>query len=53
MFLGKNTNGSTAWHLAAYESNLDSLSKLWELGKEVLTPDELSNKLLLAKDMKK
>jgi hypothetical protein len=42
--------GKTAWHLAAEEGNQEALQKLWECGKETLTADELSNKLLLFKE---
>jgi len=48
MFLGEDQNGNKAWHVALCTDNLDSLNKMWELAKEVVIPDKLSNKVLLA-----
>jgi endo-1,4-beta-D-glucanase Y len=44
--------GRTAWHDAVEKNNNKVLDVLWEWGKEELTTEELSNKLLLAKDDK-
>ena len=52
MFLPKHLVGRTAWHDAAETNNTKVLDVLWECGKEELTTEELSNKLLLGKDEK-
>jgi hypothetical protein len=36
--------------LATKEGNIEFLEEMWECGKKTLTAEELSNKLLLAKD---
>ena len=45
--------GKTAWHNAAEKNITKLLDVMWEWGKEELTTEELSNKLLLAKEDKK
>jgi hypothetical protein len=40
------------WHLAAARGNIQTLIKLGECAKELLTPWEFNNKLLLAKDVR-
>jgi len=50
--LAKYATGRTAWHDAAEANNTEILDILWEWGKEQLTTEELSNRLLLAKDDK-
>jgi ankyrin repeat protein len=52
MFLAKDKMEHTAWHVTVYKSNLDSLNKVWDVAKEILTPEKLNNNLLLAKDFK-
>ena len=44
--------GRTAWYDAAETKSTKVLDVLWEWGKEELTTEELSNKLLLAKEDK-
>jgi ankyrin repeat protein len=41
---------NTVLHLAVRKSNAELLEKLWEMAKENLTAEELSNKLLITKD---
>jgi ankyrin repeat protein len=48
--LAKDKDGQTVWLLAANEGNVEVLEKLWFMAKEVLTPEELKNKLLLARN---
>jgi len=36
--------------VAAYKGKIEVLDILWEWVKEVLTPDDISNKFLLARD---
>jgi hypothetical protein len=42
----------TAWHMAAEDSQVVILEKLWDFAKELqLKPDELRNEVLLLKDV--
>ena len=50
MFPAKHSWGRTVWHDAAEANNTEVLDILWEWGKGQLTTEELSNKLLLAKN---
>jgi ankyrin repeat protein len=43
-----DSSDKTAWHLAAEADNLEVLQQLCEWAEEVLTPEELKNKLLLS-----
>jgi len=49
-FLAKDGFGRTAWHMASEKGKIYVLHKLWEWGKEILTPEDL-NKLLLDDDI--
>jgi hypothetical protein len=49
LLLGKGVDDDSVWHVAAKGRQPQVLQKLWEWGKEILTAEELSNKLL-AKD---
>jgi hypothetical protein len=40
----------TAWHLASQEGHLKVLNKLWKWANQVLTQEDLKNKVFLAKD---
>jgi hypothetical protein len=53
LLLAKNVKGRTAWHDAAETKNTKVLDVPWEWGKEELTTEELSIKLLLAKKISK
>jgi len=50
MFLKKDGDERTAWHMVSEKGQIELLHKLWEWGKEILTPEEL-NKMFLAKDI--
>jgi len=52
LFLAKHLMGRTAWHNAAGTNSTNVLDVLWEWGIGELITEELSNKLLLAKDDK-
>jgi len=41
LFLNKNCREQTAFHVAAHAGQTQVLQKLWEWGKEKLTPEEL------------
>ena len=48
----KSTNTrrvKTAWHRIVEQDNLEELRKLCECVKEIVTPEDLNNKLMLAK----
>ena len=47
MLFGTDSEGKTAWHLAAEKGNLEILHEMWECAEEKLTTEEISNKLLL------
>ena len=47
LLLGTDSEGKTAWHLAAEWGNLDTLQKVWEYAEEKLTTQEKNNNLLL------
>jgi hypothetical protein len=40
----------TTWQVEAWEGKVELLEKLWEWAKEVLSPQELNNYIVLAKD---
>jgi len=50
LLLAQNSDGHTAWHLAAKSGNTEVWQNLWKWAEETLTPQEINNKLLLAKD---
>jgi hypothetical protein len=50
MLLSTNSEGNKAWRLAAGESEPEKLHKMWEWAIDILTIDEVKNKLLLSKD---
>jgi hypothetical protein len=47
--LAQERAGYTCWHEAAENGHVDILHKLREWAKKLLTPDELYNKVFLAK----
>ena len=49
MLLSTNEDGNTAFHQAADRGKSETLQKVWECAKEILTKEELS-KLLLGTD---
>ena len=53
MYLIYDICGRTTWHVAAKKGKLDILHMLCEWVKEVLTPEELNNKIFVATDIKK
>jgi len=50
LLLAQNSDGHTAWHLAARGGNTEVWQNLWKWAEVTLTPQEINNKLLLAKD---
>jgi ankyrin repeat protein len=52
LLLATDSEGNTAWHLAAREGELHVLQKIWEMSKDNLATEEIKNKLLLATDSK-
>jgi ankyrin repeat protein len=50
LLLATESNGNTAWQCAAEWGKLDLLQNIWDLAKEILTREEIKNKLLLATD---
>jgi hypothetical protein len=54
MWLSKNESGKEAWLVAARESHVKLLQKLWHFAKELqLNPQDLRNEMWLSKDMLK
>ena len=51
MFLRTDNEGRNAWHIAANRSKLDAMQKIWELGKERLTTEEININCCYAKSM--
>jgi len=51
MLFVTDSNGRTAWHLAAENGNVQVLHKLWEWVEKKLTREEINNKLLLGTDL--
>jgi len=51
LWILRDDNKQTSWHVAAEKGQLQVLHKMWDLAKEVLTPEELNNKVLLAEDV--
>jgi ankyrin repeat protein len=52
LLLGEDSEGRTAWHLAAQRGSVELTDKLWGWAKEELPDtDLLMNKLLLSRDM--
>jgi hypothetical protein len=52
IFLGKDEDEKTPWHMAAQKRQIQVLNKLWEWAKEVLAQEHL-NKVFLDKDKSK
>jgi len=50
LLLGTDSEGKTAWYLAAKWGNLMMLHEVWEWAKEKLTTEEININLLLATD---
>ena len=50
MLLDEDMWGRTAWHVAAEKGKPEVLDILMGWAKELLTPEDISNKLLFAKD---
>jgi hypothetical protein len=50
LLLAQTSDGRIAWHLAARGGNTEVWQNLWKWAEETLTPQEINNKLLLAKD---
>ena len=49
MLLGTDRYGNTAWHMAECMNSPETLQKVWECSKEILTKEDLT-KLLLGTD---
>jgi ankyrin repeat protein len=49
LLLATNSEGNTAWHLAAISGNVDVVQEIWNLVKEYLTTEEIESKLIIAK----
>ena len=52
MLLGTDSEGRTAWHLAAHWGNLEELLQIWKWADEKLSKEEINNNLLLGTDNK-
>jgi hypothetical protein len=50
LLLAEDIWGRTAWHMTAEKCKPELLDILMEWAKELLTPDDISNKFLFAKD---
>jgi len=51
VYLSKDSNDQTAWHIAATEGHVAVLEKLWDWAKELLLkPEELRSDVFLSKD---
>jgi ankyrin repeat protein len=46
MFLSKNTNERTAWHMAIEEGQTELLHKLWAWAEDLQTPEDLKTMFL-------
>jgi len=50
LFLDKDITRKTVRHGAAEKGQLELLDKLWDRARELLSPEDISNKFLLTED---